>query len=112
MLGQPNARPPGFSQRRMSPSLGQGGMVAAAHPLTVATALAVLKAGGNAVDAAIAGGLTAAVVMPEMCGLGATCSPSSMRRVRRRSRSWAVASRRARPRWSRCARTAIPAPPA
>ena len=70
MLGQPNGRPPSFSRRRMSPSLGQGGMVAAAHPLTVATALAVLKAGGNAVDAAIAGGLTAAVVMPEMCGLG------------------------------------------
>lgn len=70
MLGQPNAKPQGFSQRRMSPSLGKGGMVAAAHPLTVATALAVLKAGGNAVDAAVAGGLTAAVVMPEMCGLG------------------------------------------
>ena len=70
MLGQPNARPPGFSRRRMSPSLGQGGMVAAAHPLTVATALEVLKAGGNAEDAAVAGGLTAAVVMPEMCGLG------------------------------------------
>ncbi len=70
MLGQPNARPAGFPRRRMSPSLGQGGMVAAAHPLTVATALAVLKAGGNAVDAAVAGGLTAAVVMPEMCGLG------------------------------------------
>ncbi|MFZ3005048.1 MAG: gamma-glutamyltransferase, partial [Phenylobacterium sp.] len=47
-----------------------GGMVAAAHPLTVAVALDVLKRGGNAVDAAVAGGLTASVVMPEMCGLG------------------------------------------
>ena len=70
MLGQPNARPAGFSRRRMSPALGQGGMVAAAHPLTVAVALDVLKRGGNAVDAAVAGGLTASVVMPEMCGLG------------------------------------------
>lgn len=70
MLGQPNAAPASFSRRRMSPALGKGGMVAAAHPLTVAVALDVLKRGGNAVDAAVAGGLTAAVVMPEMCGLG------------------------------------------
>ncbi|WP_340644013.1 gamma-glutamyltransferase family protein [Phenylobacterium sp.] len=54
----------------MSHALGQGGMVAAAHPLTVAVALDVLRRGGNAVDAAVAGGLTASVVMPEMCGLG------------------------------------------
>lgn len=45
-------------------------MIAAAHPLTVETGLGVLKAGGNAVDAAVAAALTAAVVMPEMCGLG------------------------------------------
>ena len=45
-------------------------MIAAAHPLTAETGLQVLKAGGNAVDAAVAAGLTAAVVMPEMCGLG------------------------------------------
>ncbi|MES2722300.1 MAG: gamma-glutamyltransferase [Pseudomonadota bacterium] len=70
MLGQPNAAPAAFARRRMSPALGQGGMVAAAHPLVVAVALDVLKRGGNAVDAAVAGGLTASVVMPEMCGLG------------------------------------------
>ena len=70
MLGQPSAAPAAFSRRRTGPSLGTGGMVAAAHPLTVATALDVLRRGGNAVDAAVAGGLTAAVVMPEMCGLG------------------------------------------
>jgi gamma-glutamyltranspeptidase len=56
MLGQPSAIAAGFSRRRMSPAFGQGGMVAAAHPLTVAVALDVLKRGGDAVDAAFAGG--------------------------------------------------------
>lgn len=48
----------------------ENGMIAAAHPLVAEAGLLVLKAGGNAVDAAAAAGLTAAVVMPEMCGLG------------------------------------------
>lgn len=45
-------------------------MIAAAHPLIANAGLEVLKRGGNAVDAAVAAGLTASVVMPEMCGLG------------------------------------------
>jgi gamma-glutamyltranspeptidase/glutathione hydrolase len=45
-------------------------MIAAAHPLIANAGLEVLRAGGNAVDAAVAAGLTASVVMPEMCGLG------------------------------------------
>jgi gamma-glutamyltranspeptidase/glutathione hydrolase len=45
-------------------------MVGAAHPLTVETGVAILRDGGNAVDAIVGAGLTAAVVMPEMCGLG------------------------------------------
>jgi gamma-glutamyltranspeptidase/glutathione hydrolase len=45
-------------------------MIAAAHPLIANAGLEVLRGGGNAVDAAVAAGLTASVVMPEMCGLG------------------------------------------
>lgn len=72
MIGFPQAalaRAP-WPRRRVGPVFGRGGMVAAAHPLVTETGLEVLRQGGNAVDAAVAAGLTAAVVMPEMCGLG------------------------------------------
>ncbi|HWA63357.1 MAG TPA: gamma-glutamyltransferase family protein [Caulobacteraceae bacterium] len=72
MIGfpRPDAPRPVWPRRRLGPAFGLSGMAAAAHPLTVETAVGVLRAGGNAVDAAVAAGLTAAVVMPEMCGLG------------------------------------------
>jgi gamma-glutamyltranspeptidase/glutathione hydrolase len=52
------------------PTYAEHGLVGAAHPLTVETGVAILRDGGNAVDAIVGAGLTAAVVMPEMCGLG------------------------------------------
>ena len=45
-------------------------MVAAAHPLVVEAGGHIAHQGGNAFDVAVAAGLAAAVVMPEMCGLG------------------------------------------
>ena len=72
MIGFPakTLGPSPFHRRRFAPVFGREGMAAAAHPLVTETALSVLRRGGNAVDAAVAAGLSAAVVMPEMCGLG------------------------------------------
>jgi gamma-glutamyltranspeptidase len=60
----------GWSRRRVAPAFAQNGMVASSHPLVATTGLRTLADGGNAVDAAVASGLVASVVMPEMCGLG------------------------------------------
>ena len=47
------------------------GVVAAGHPLTARAGADVLRAGGNAVDAAVAAVLTAIVAEPLLTGLGA-----------------------------------------
>jgi gamma-glutamyltranspeptidase / glutathione hydrolase len=46
------------------------GVVASVHPLAAQTGVAVLDAGGNAVDAAVAAVFAAGVVRPDMCGIG------------------------------------------
>jgi gamma-glutamyltranspeptidase/glutathione hydrolase len=70
MIGFSNTAQPRRPWQQRFPTYAEHGMLGAAHPLTVETGLAILRSGGNAVDAAVGAGLTAAVVMPEMCALG------------------------------------------
>src|SRR6185503_480167 len=51
--------------------VAQHGMVAAGHPLAAEAGLRLLKAGGNAIDAAIATWAVQGEVEPGMTGLGA-----------------------------------------
>lgn len=51
-------------------SIGKHGMVSTPHPLATNAALAILREGGNAVDAAIAANTTLSVLLPDQCGLG------------------------------------------
>jgi gamma-glutamyltranspeptidase/glutathione hydrolase len=50
--------------------IGRNGAVGANHPLATQAGLDVLRAGGNAIDAAVAVSLTLGVVEPHMSGLG------------------------------------------
>ncbi|WP_415401263.1 gamma-glutamyltransferase family protein [Tateyamaria sp. SN3-11] len=56
-----------------SPVLATSGMCATSHPLAAQTAIETMKAGGNAMDAAIAGAVLLGICEPQMTGIGGDC---------------------------------------
>ncbi|WP_299285412.1 gamma-glutamyltransferase family protein [uncultured Tateyamaria sp.] len=56
-----------------SPVLATSGMCATSHPLAAQTAIEILKSGGNAMDAAIAGAVLLGICEPQMTGIGGDC---------------------------------------
>jgi gamma-glutamyltranspeptidase/glutathione hydrolase len=74
----PSVFPPPESMR---PTLrGTRGLVVAGHPIAAQVAANVLEAGGNAIDAGVAGGLALTVVNGDMCSLGGI-APIVLRRA-------------------------------
>jgi gamma-glutamyltranspeptidase/glutathione hydrolase len=66
----------------VAPAFGRAAL-ATPHSLASATGLAVLAAGGNALDAAVVANLTLGVVAPYLCGYGGTAYVAALPRGRR-----------------------------